>query len=123
MLFDTGSAGITINALSIFPSSMVTSSGFVFPPGETSITYQGITVTDQQGTHGYGGGSTATTYTGNIGYATVTFGDGQGALTTQVMPVFLYYEVTATASGEVVSEAPQQGIFGVRSVESNPIAI
>ena len=123
MLFDTGSAGITINALSIFPSSMVTSSGFVFSPGETSITYQGITVTDQQGTHGYGGGSTATTYTGNIGYATVTFGDGQGALTTQVMPMFLYYEVTATASGEVVSEAPQQGIFGVRSVESNPIAI
>jgi hypothetical protein len=124
LVFDTGSAGITLNALSIFPSSMVTSSGFVFPSGETSITYQGITVTNQQGTHSYGGSSssTGTTYTGNLGYATVTFGDGQGTLTTQVMPVFLYYGVTA-ASGEAVSEAPQQGIFGVRSVESSPIAI
>jgi hypothetical protein len=121
-LFDTGSSGISINALSIFPSSMVTSSGFVFPPGETSITYQGITVTNQQGTHSYGGGSTGTTYTGNIGYATVTFGDEQATLTTQVMPVFLYYEITATATGEVLS-AQQQGIFGVKSVATNPIAI
>ena len=54
LIFDTGSAGVTLYAPSIFPSSMVTSAGFVFPSGQTSITYNGITVTNQQGTRTYG---------------------------------------------------------------------
>jgi hypothetical protein len=55
LIFDTGSAGITLYAPAIFPSSMVSSSGFTFPAGETSISYGGITVTNQQGTRAYGG--------------------------------------------------------------------
>ena len=31
LIFDTGSAGVTLYAPSIFPSSMVTAAGFVFP--------------------------------------------------------------------------------------------
>lgn len=48
--FDTGSAGVTLYAQSIFAASMVTTSGFIFPAGQTSMTYNGITVTNLQGT-------------------------------------------------------------------------
>ena len=121
LIFDTGSAGITLYAPAIFPSSLVSPSGFVFPPGETSINYGGITVTNQQGTRAYGG-ARGTTQTGNIGFAQVTFGDASGALTTSTMPVFLYYSIVDTASGQPVPLPPQQGIFGVNSV-TNLISI
>jgi hypothetical protein len=114
LAFDTGSAGITINALSVFPTSMVTPNGFSFPPGQMSLEYQGITVTDQQGTRVYGGSTGRTEY-GNIGYATVTFGDQHGTLTTEALPMFLYYAVTSNATGELASPQQQQGWFGVNS--------
>ncbi len=50
LAFDTGSSGITLNAPSFLPESMVTQNGLVFPPGQTSISYLGITITNQQGT-------------------------------------------------------------------------
>jgi hypothetical protein len=46
LAFDTGSSGITLNALNVFPPSMVTETGFIFPAGEASISYNGITVID-----------------------------------------------------------------------------
>lgn len=85
--FDTGSAGVTLNALSLFPASMVSSTGFVFPSGQTSMTYQGITVTTQQSIRAYGSGQTARDLNGNLGFATLTFGDSQGTLTTASMPI------------------------------------
>ena len=115
LIFDTGSAGITLYAPAIFPSSMVSSSGFVFPTGEASISYSGITVTNQQGTRAYGD-TNGRTQIGNIGYATVSFGDSSGTLTTSVMPVFLYYSIVHSVTGQPVSSVPQQGIFGVNSV-------
>jgi hypothetical protein len=121
LAFDTGSAGLTLNALSIFPSSMVTSSGFVFASSETTLTFQGITVTQQSGTRAYGG-ATGRTEHGNIGFAAVTFGDSQGTLTTEVMPVFLYYAVTENATGELASEQQQEGWFGVND-EADLISI
>lgn len=114
LIFDTGSAGITLYAPTIFPSSVVSSSGFTFPAGETSISYGGITVTSRQGTRAYGGAN-GTTQVGNIGYATVTFGDSNGVLTTSTMPVFLYYSIIHTATGQPVTVVAQQGIFGVNS--------
>ena len=48
LIFDPGSAGGTLYAPGIFPSSLVTAAGFVFPSGQTSITYNGITVTNQR---------------------------------------------------------------------------
>src|SRR3984885_13077113 len=122
LIFDTGSAGVTLYAPSIFPSSMVTAAGFVFPSGQTSIAYDGITVTNQQGTRTYGS-TDLRAQNGNIGYAQLTFGDAQGQLTTGAMPVFLYYSITDVATGQPL-EVPsfQQGVFGVAST-SGTIAL
>jgi hypothetical protein len=122
LIFDTGSAGVTLYAPSIFPSSMVTAAGFVFPSGQSSITYNGITVTTQQGTRTYGS-TDLRAQNGNIGYARLTFGDAQGGLTTAVMPIFLYYSITDVATGQAL-EVPsfQQGVFGVAST-SGTIAV
>jgi hypothetical protein len=115
LIFDTGSAGVTLYAPSIFPSSMVTANGFVFPSGQTSIIYNGITVTNQQGTRTYGS-TDLRAQNGNIGYAQLTFGDARGQLRTGPMPVFLYYSITDVATGQPL-EVPsfQQGVFGVAS--------
>ena len=122
LVFDTGSAGVTLYAPSIFPSTMVSASGFVFPDGQTSITYSGITVTNQQGTRTYGS-TNLRAQNGNIGYAQLTFGDAEGQLTTAVMPVFLYYSITDVATGEALDvPSLQQGVFGVAST-SGTIAL
>ena len=55
LAFDTGSAGITLNARAIFPNSMVNSSGFIFAGGGSSLSYNGIIVTALKGTRSYGG--------------------------------------------------------------------
>jgi hypothetical protein len=110
--FDTGSAGVTLNALSIFPSTMVTPTGFIFPQGQTSMSFEGITVTNEQGTRSYGG-STGKTEIGNIGYATVTLGDGSASLTTTVMPLFLYYAVQVNDTDYQAAPQTQQGWLGV----------
>jgi hypothetical protein len=111
LVFDTGSAGVTLYAPTIFPSSMVSTSGFAFPTGQTSITYNGITVTNQEGARTYGSTDLRVQH-GNIGYAQLTFGDTQGQLRTGLMPVFLYYSVTDVTTGQPV-EVPsfQQGVF------------
>ena len=114
LAFDTGSSGITLNALSIFPPSMVTATGFIFPSGQTTITYNGITVTNQQGSRAYGGQG-GRTETGNIGFARITFGDSAGQLTTDVMPILFYYSVIETATLMPATAQPQQGWFGVNS--------
>ena len=112
LALDTGSAGVTVNALMVFPSSIVNSTGFVFAQNQTSIQYQGITITNQQGIRSYGG-STGRTETGNIGYATVTFGDSASVLTTAIIPIFFYYTVTNNSSGEQGAPQTQQGWFGI----------
>jgi hypothetical protein len=122
LAFDTGSAGITLNASAIgFPSSMFSASGFVFPADQSSLTYGGITVTNQQGTRSYGGAG-GKTQTGNLGFAQVTFGDESGALTTSVMPVFLYYKVTLNAPPYALASENHDGWFGVNT-EANKIAV
>jgi hypothetical protein len=113
LAFDTGSAGITLYAPDIFPSNMVSSGGFTFAPGQTSISYQGITVTNQSGTRKFGSATTGRTQTGNIGYAQVTFGDSGGEFVTAAMPVFLYYLVTENSTGQSVPVPHQRGWFGV----------
>jgi hypothetical protein len=113
LVFDTGSAGITLYALDIFPSNMVGTGGFTFASGQTSISYNGITVTNQSGTRKYGSAATGKTQTGNIGYAQVTFGDSSGEFVTAVMPVFLYYLITDNSTGQSVPVPHQRGWFGV----------
>jgi hypothetical protein len=113
--FDTGSAGITLYAPSIFPASMLGANGFIFPPGETQMSFEGITVTNQQGARTYGSVLDSRNENGNLGFATVTFGDANGEVTTQTMPVFLYYSITDNETGTLVPEPTQQGWFGVAS--------
>jgi hypothetical protein len=115
LILDTGSAGLTLNAFQVFPSTMVGSDGFRFAPGQTSIVYNGITVTNQVATRTYGGGGAeTTTQTGNIGYATMTFGNAQGTLTTMQMPALFYYQITTEPAGTVLApNAYQNGIFGI----------
>ena len=115
LAFDTGSAGITLYAEDIFPSTLVSSAGFVIPEGQSSITYNGITVTNQQGVRKYGNATNGRSQTGNIGYSTITFGNADGRLTTQVMPVFLYYLITDNATGNPEPVPIQRGWFGVNS--------
>jgi hypothetical protein len=113
LAFDTGSAGITLYAPDIFPASMVGAGGFVFASGQSSLTYQGITVTNQSGTRRFGSTATGKTQTGNIGFAQVTFGDSGGTLRTASMPVFLYYLITDNSTGQSVPVPHQRGWFGV----------
>jgi hypothetical protein len=115
LAFDTGSAGITLYAPDIFPASVVGAGGFSFAAGQTSISYQGITVTKQAGSRKFGSMSSGKTQLGNIGFAQVTFGDGAGGLQTEVMPVLLYYRITDNATGQSVAPAPQRGWFGVNA--------
>jgi hypothetical protein len=113
LAFDTGSAGITLYAFDIFPANMLGANGFTFASGETSISYNGITVTNQSGTRKFGSATTGRTQTGNIGYAQVTFGDSAGTQTTKLMPVFFYYLITDNSNGQAVPVPHQRGWFGV----------
>ncbi len=111
--FDSGSAGVTLFAQSIFPASMVSAAGFAFPSGETTITYNGITVTNLQGTRSYGT-LNQTVEHGNLGFATLTFGDSAATLTTLTMPVFLFYSIDYV-TGNGYQTPTWQGWFGVAS--------
>jgi hypothetical protein len=129
LAFDTGSSGITLYAPKAFPTmatacsvDVPTGCGFTFPEGQHSITFENVTVTDVQATRCYGGAS-GHAQTGNIGFASVTFGDAAGLLTTGIMPILFYYKITANPtdpnqcddSGAIVNVPPQQGWFGVNT--------
>lgn len=120
---------MTLYAPNAFPgmatgcsADVLTGCGFSFPAGQHSITFDDVTVTDVQATRCYGG-ARGHAQTGNIGFASVTFGDSAGVLTTEVMPILFYFKVTANAtqpkqcddSGAVVDVPPQQGWFGVNT--------
>jgi len=42
---------------------------------------------------------------GNLGFATLTFGDDQGTLTTATTPIFFYYSVTDVTTGQIIHAA------------------
>jgi hypothetical protein len=129
LAFDTGSSGMTLFAPNTFPNmatacsvEMPTGCGFKFPAGQREITFDNVTVTDVQATRCYGGAS-GHAQTGNIGFASVTFGDAAGVLTTGIMPILFYYKITTNStnpnqcddSGAIVNVPPQQGWFGVNA--------
>lgn len=109
-IVDTGSSGTTLKASDIFPSAMVSTNGFVFILGQTSFTYNGITVTNLVATRIYGSQSTnPVTETGNLGFAQVTFGSGTH-VTTAMMPIFLVYQATSANGGALTNFANLIGI-------------
>jgi hypothetical protein len=99
-----------------------TGCGFTFPAGQHSMTFDNVTVTDVLATRCYGGAS-GHAQTGNIGFASVTFGDAAGVLITSTMPILFYYKITTNStdpnlcddSGTIANVPPQQGWFGVNT--------
>jgi hypothetical protein len=101
-ILDTGSSGTLLRASEIFPASMVSSTGFVFPAGQTSMTYSGITVTNVVATRTYGEAGNTTVLTGNLGFAQITFGSGTHVTTATAPILFIYDRVrngTSNLSG------------------------
>jgi hypothetical protein len=129
LAFDTGSSGMTLYAPNAFPSMATACTveapsgcGFTFPAGQHTLTFDNVTVTDVKATRCYGG-ALGHAQTGNIGFATVTFGYSAGTLTTSTMPILFYYKITTNSttpntcddSGTLVNSPPQQGWFGVNT--------
>lgn len=112
-ILDTGSAGTILNALNIFPPAMVTmEQGFMFPAGRSSITYNGITVTNLKLTREYGPQSNSPTLlTGNLGFAQLTFGTGT-RVTTAVVPIFFAYQSCRAASSTTCVANASSGMPG-----------
>ena len=110
LVFDTGSTGLTIDADGIVPASMITSNGFQIT-GD-SVNVNGITITSQTATITYGGIDGSIKEYGNLAYAQVTIGDGNGSITTPRIPIFLYYKVINVTTNEQL-KAHSADIFGV----------
>src|ERR1700743_860011 len=114
-VFDTGSAGMTIDAHDIIPASMITNSGFNFT-GE-SVIVNGITITSQQSVISFGNNTGLTKEYGNLAYASITIGDQNGNTSAKRVPIFLYYKVVN--SGKAVTLTHTLDIFGVEPGSSS----
>ena len=112
LIFDSGSAGITLDAHAIFPPDMFDASGNLIFSADQPFTYNGVMVTNQRATKGFGG-TNGFVESGYLGYAQVTFGDAAGQLTTDVMPVFLYDHSTPQNPTQPSGIGLALGIFGV----------
>ncbi len=112
--FDTGSAGVTLDARAVLPGSMVSESGFVFN-GQSTLQYGGITVTTLAATKTFGLASKpelVTIFKGNLAFATLTFG-AKGEIQSRTMPIFLYYSVKDGNGLDKTKNQDFLGIFGV----------
>jgi hypothetical protein len=110
-VFDTGSAGMTMDATGLLPASMITSSGITIANGD-SVTVNGITVTSQEAAIAYGDDQSGIEEYGNLAYTTVTIGDQNGNVTTSRIPIFLYYKIVDVTTGKN-QPAHSNDVFGV----------
>jgi len=110
LVFDTGSAGMTIDATGILPASMITNSGIKIP-GD-SVTVNGITVTTQEAVISYGDSQSEIQEYGNLAYTTMTIGDQNGNVKTSRIPIFLYYKIVNLQTGQK-QPAHSNDVFGV----------
>jgi hypothetical protein len=111
LIYDTGSAGLTLYAHAIFPSTMFDDKGhLIFPAPQGNLVYNGITVMPQAVEREFGGEGGITLY-GYLGFASISFGDAAGELSTSVLPLFLYDTTSSSNSGSGFGDA--EGIFGV----------
>jgi hypothetical protein len=107
--FDTGSAGMAIDADGILPASMISSSG-ISVQGD-SINVNGITVTSKQSVISFGDQTNLTKEYGNLAYATITIGDQHGNINIQRVPIFLYYKIVDVNNNQL--PAHSNDVFGV----------
>jgi hypothetical protein len=110
-VFDTGSSGMTIDAHSLIPEAMITSSGIQFT-GD-SVTVNGITIIAGQYTLSYGNRTGLTKEYGYLAYAPLTIGDANGSMSAERVPIFLYYKVVDETTGKTETAQHALDIFGV----------
>jgi hypothetical protein len=109
LVFDTGSAGLTIDATGIIPASMITSAG-IQVTGD-SVNVNGITITNQTAIVAYGNAQSEISEYGNLAYTTVIIGDQNGKITTSRIPFFLYYKILDGNGNQ--QPAHSNDVFGV----------
>jgi hypothetical protein len=113
-VFDTGSAGLTLDASGIIPDSLITNNGFKFT-GD-SIVVNGVTITSTKSVMEYGDATAGTNVYGNVAYTSVTIGNQTGSgVTIKRVPFFLYYKVLDITGKDSVKETTPHSadIFGV----------
>ena len=110
-VFDTGSSGMTIDAHSLIPDAMITSTGISFT-GD-SVTVNGITIIAGQYTLSYGNKTGLTKEYGYLAYAPLTIGDANGSMSAKRVPIFLYYKVVDVTTGKTETVQHSLDIFGV----------
>jgi hypothetical protein len=110
LVFDTGSAGMTIDATGLIPASMITSSGITVP-GDSAVV-NGITITNKTAVVSYGDAQSEISEYGNLAYSTVIIGDANGKITTKRIPIFLYYKIMDVGSN-TQQPAHSNDVFGV----------
>ncbi|MGZ3813119.1 MAG: hypothetical protein ACXVJP_17245 [Mucilaginibacter sp.] len=109
-VFDTGSAGMTVDAHGIIPASMITSTG-IQVTGD-SVVVNGITITSKTAAISYGNKTGLTKEYGNLAYASITIGDGNGNSSAKRVPIFLYYKVV-DGTGKTLTVDHSLDVFGV----------
>jgi hypothetical protein len=113
-VFDTGSAGLTLDASGIIPDSLITNNGFKFV-GD-SIVINGVTITSTKSVMEYGDAIEGTNVYGNVAYTNVTIGNQTGSgVTIKRVPFFLYYKVLDIVGKDSTKETTPHSadIFGV----------
>jgi hypothetical protein len=115
LVFDTGSAGLTIDAQGIIPDSLITNTGFKFT-GD-SVVVNGVTITSTQSEMDYGDNTDMTVVKGNVAYANVTLSNNASGITIKRVPFFIYYGAFDVQNGNTANEtqlpAHSADIFGV----------
>ena len=113
-VFDTGSAGLTLDAQGIVPASLITNNGFNFTGDSTVV--NGVTITSTKAVMEYGDKISGTNVYGNVAYTNITIGESSsGNVTIKRVPFFLYYKVVDLENGDSTTETSHHtaDIFGV----------
>ena len=113
-VFDTGSAGLTLDAAGIIPDSLITDNGFKFT-GD-SVVINGVTITSKKSVMEYGDAIAGTNVYGNIAYTSISIGNETSTgITIKRVPFFLYYKVLDIAGKDSTKETTPHSadIFGV----------
>jgi hypothetical protein len=111
LLFDTGSAGITVDCHAVLPADLCSDKGIKI---EKNLELDGMTVTTQRAVMNYG---TYDEY-GNIAVARVTIGSRERPVSTaEAIPVLIRYKKVRRSTGEIVGGPLwPKGIFGVSPI-------
>lgn len=113
LLFDTGSAGMTIDCQLVLPATLCSHDGIKI---DREVELDGIRVTSQRIVSRYG----IYDEYGNLAFARVAFGDpAQPAITSKQIPILIRYKNVRRATGEI-AEGPlwPRGMFGVSPIGS-----